>query len=170
MTNNVVVSSVSRLLPSEPVSSLHPSQKCRFTSTGFETRPVLGKKGTRSMDKLTGLAIHCIDKVMSVVGAQRDAEPDCIGIVVGSAQGSMDSIVRFTYESLAHGRSDFVNPALFPNTVMNCAAGQSAIWHKLKGPNATISCGELSSIAAISYAMTLLDNNYADTLITGAVE
>ncbi len=136
----------------------------------FETRQILGKKGTRNFDRLTGLTIHGIDGHMEALKEQKEAESTRMGIVVASAQGSMDSIVRFTYETLAHGRPDFVNPALFPNTVMNCAAGQSAIWHGIKGPNSTISSGELSSLSAIQYGMTLIENDYADTLIVGGVE
>jgi 3-oxoacyl-[acyl-carrier-protein] synthase II len=53
---------------------------------------------------------------------------------------------------------------------MNCAAGQSAIWHGLQGPNATISCGEISSFASFNYAVSLLKNNYVDTLVAGGSE
>ena len=164
--NTIVISAKNSLIPSSDAETT----QIQFIQTDFETRSVLGKKGTRGMDKLTGLAIHCMSGLMPVLKEQRDNESDRIGIVLGSAQGSMDSIVRFTYETLAYDRADYVNPALFPNTVMNCAAGQSAIWHGLKGPNATLSSGELSSFAAINYAISLLDNGYADTLIAGGAE
>jgi 3-oxoacyl-[acyl-carrier-protein] synthase II len=165
----IAISSHSTILPSEVISVESPYD-IQFMKADFDTREALGKKGTRCMDRLTGLAISCIQKAMSVLTDQRDQEPHRMGIVVGSAQGSMDSIVRFTHETLAHDSPDYVNPALFPNTVMNCAAGQSAIWHSLKGPNATISGGELSSFAAINYAITLLNKDYADTLISGGIE
>lgn len=166
---NLVITSHGAILPTETVFAESPSE-ILFMKADFDVREVLGKKGTRSMDRLTGMAISCIQKVMSVLIDQREQESQRMGIVVGSAQGSMDSIVRFTHESLAHDSPDYVNPALFPNTVMNCAAGQSAIWHSLKGPNATISSGELSSFAAINYAVTLLSKDYVDTLICGGIE
>jgi 3-oxoacyl-[acyl-carrier-protein] synthase II len=167
--SSIVISSQSNIVPSEEIDC-NTIQDVQFLLTNFDTRTVLGKKGTRSMDKLTGLSIYCINEIMSVLEEQRKEEPDRIGIVVGSAQGSMDSIVRFTHETLSHDSPEYVNPALFPNTVMNCAAGQTAIWHSVKGPNATISSGELSSFAAIKYAISLLENNYADTLISGGIE
>ena len=169
MLNDIAISAKSTIVPTTDDDTELP-ENVRFLKTGFDTRSVLGKKGTRNMDKLTGLTIHCIDHMMPGLSDQRKSEPERMGIVVGSAQGSMDSIVRFTYESLAYGRPDFVNPALFPNTVMNCAAGQTAIWYGIKGPNATISSEALSSFAAINYAISLLQNQYADTLITGGVE
>lgn len=166
MQNRIVISGKNAHIPDANIEAT----ETQFIQTDFETRSVLGKKGTRGMDKLTGLAIHCLSELMPTLGAQRNNESDRVGIVLGTAQGSMDSIVRFTYETLAYDRADYVNPALFPNTVMNCAASQSAIWHGLKGPNATISSGELSSFAAINYAISLLDNGYADTLIAGGAE
>jgi 3-oxoacyl-[acyl-carrier-protein] synthase II len=169
MVKDIAISAKNTIVPT-PNGDTTLSDNVKFLKTGFDTRVVLGKKGTRNMDKLTGLTIHCIDRMMPGLCEQLVLEPERMGIVVGSAQGSMDSIVRFTYESLAYGRPDFVNPALFPNTVMNCAAGQTAIWYGIKGPNATISSEALSSFAAINYAILLLQNNYADTLITGGVE
>ncbi|MCG7536693.1 beta-ketoacyl synthase N-terminal-like domain-containing protein [Pseudoalteromonas sp. OOF1S-7] len=136
----------------------------------FEVKAALGKKGTRNLDRLTALSIYGIGTHMDDLREQQQADPTCIGTVVGSAQGSMDSIVRFTYESLAYDKPDYVNPALFPNTVMNCAAGQSAIWHGLKGPNTTISAGELSGLAAIQYGLSLIENRYAKTLLVGGCE
>jgi 3-oxoacyl-[acyl-carrier-protein] synthase II len=169
MVNDIAISAKSTIVPDLPWNSCSQSS-INFLKTDFDTRTVLGKKGTRNMDKLTGLTIHCINRMMAVLSEQREAEPERMGIVVGTAQGSMDSIVRFTYETLAYGRPDYVNPALFPNTVMNCAAGQTAIWYGIKGPNATISSDALSSFAAINYAISLLQNRYADTLIAGGVE
>lgn len=63
-----------------------------------------------------------------------------------------------------------VNPLLFPNAVMNTAAGQSAIRYGLKGVNVTVAGGQLSCILALRYAMMLLRRGHADTLLVGCVE
>jgi 3-oxoacyl-[acyl-carrier-protein] synthase II len=54
--------------------------------------------------------------------------------------------------------------------VMNCAAGRSAIWHGLKGPNATVAGGQLSSPQALRYARNALRTGAADLLVVGGVE
>jgi 3-oxoacyl-[acyl-carrier-protein] synthase II len=59
---------------------------------------------------------------------------------------------------------------LFPNTVMNCAAGQVAIRFGLRGVNATIAGGTLAFLNALRYARNVLDRGYADVVLTGAVE
>lgn len=141
-----------------------------FMCLPFDIRRDLGKHGTRNMDRLTALAISGMANLMPDLAVDRTAPKEHIGIVLGSAQGSMDSIVRFTYESFAHDRPDLVNPALFPNTVMNCAAGQAAIWYRLQGLNATVSCHEMSFLAALDYAHLQLRRGAARTLVTGGVE
>jgi 3-oxoacyl-[acyl-carrier-protein] synthase II len=63
-----------------------------------------------------------------------------------------------------------VNPALFPNTVMNCAAGQSAIWFKLNGVNATVAGGPLAFLTALRYSVNAFRGDQADHVLAGAVE
>ena len=173
MSKDIVITAFNCIAPTsmqQDSEDYIKNDNSEFYKTNFETRATLGKKGTRSMDKLTGLTVHCIKNLLPPVQQQLDTNSERIGLVVGTAQGSMDSIMRFTHEPLAHDSPDYVNPALFPNTVMNCAAGQSAIWHGLQGPNATISCGEVSGFAALNYAVSLLKNNYVDTLVAGGSE
>ncbi|MEL6677946.1 MAG: beta-ketoacyl synthase N-terminal-like domain-containing protein [Pseudomonadota bacterium] len=163
MSEHIVISGLSQTGPA-PVST-EP-----FGRLDFETRRELGKKGTRNMDRLTALAINGMSDLMPELGVDQQEAKDDIGIVLGTAQGSMDSIVRFTYETLAYDRPDYVNPALFPNTVMNCAAGHAAIWYRLRGLNATISCHEMSFLAALEYSHLQLRQGKAKTLVTGGVE
>src|SRR5699024_7600310 len=77
------------------------------------------------------------------------------GLVLGTHTGSAQSIMDFTRESLVSAKPFYVDPSLFPNTVMNCAAGQSAIWHQLKGPNTTIAGGRGTGLLALQYALRL---------------
>jgi 3-oxoacyl-[acyl-carrier-protein] synthase II len=140
------------------------------TIPDFAIAQFLGKKGTRSMDRTTGMAVATVGMVLdhSNVGAETDRTH--IGVVLGTSTGSIKSISDFTRESLVQERPYLVNPALFPNTVMNCAAGQCAIWHNLTGMNATISGGHASAVLALRYALLAIRRGYADTLLTGAVE
>jgi 3-oxoacyl-[acyl-carrier-protein] synthase II len=53
---------------------------------------------------------------------------------------------------------------------MNCAAGQAAIRYGLKGVNATVAGGQLSTILALRYATMLIRLGHADTLLVSSVE
>jgi 3-oxoacyl-[acyl-carrier-protein] synthase II len=136
----------------------------------LEIEKFLGKKGTRSLDRTTKMAVVATRMALEDSGISDETERNRIGVVLGTSTGSIRSIVDFTQETLVQDRPYLVNPALFPNTVMNCAAGQCAIWHKLKGVNATISGGHLSGLLALRYADLTIRRGYADVLVTGCIE
>lgn len=136
----------------------------------FQTTKFLGSKGTRSLDRTTAMAVTAVGMALEHSGVGETVPRSRIGLALGTSTGSIRSISEFTRETLTRERPYLVNPALFPNTVMNCAAGQSAIWHRLKGPNATISGGHLSGLLALRYAGLTLHRGYADVLVTGCVE
>ncbi|MGY0070584.1 beta-ketoacyl synthase N-terminal-like domain-containing protein [Streptomyces sp. QTS137] len=138
---------------------------------GFEVRTVLGKKGTRSMDRVTGLAVTAVGALLDdtersrVVGTGEGA-----ALALGTTTGSAQSMMDFTRDSLTGDQPFFVDPARFPNTVMNCAAGQSAIWYQLKGPNTTIAGGRAAGLHALNYSRRLLAAGHAQTVLCGAAE
>ena len=136
----------------------------------FDAVKCLGAKGTRSMDRTTGMAVATVGMALAHSGVDVGVDRARIGIALGTSTGSIRSISEFTRDTLLHERPYLVNPALFPNTVMNCAAGQCAIWYGLKGVNATLSAGHLSGLLALRYASLTLRRGYADVLVTGCVE
>jgi 3-oxoacyl-[acyl-carrier-protein] synthase II len=136
----------------------------------FEIQTALGPKGTRTMDRTTGMAVATSGMALKHRPIGDEDERLRAGFVLGTTTGSIKSISDFTRETLVQDRPYLVNPALFPNTVMNCSAGQCAIWYKLKGVNATISGGLFSGLLAIQYASLIIRRGYADVLLTGSVE
>ncbi|WP_280274199.1 beta-ketoacyl synthase N-terminal-like domain-containing protein [Nocardia wallacei] len=135
----------------------------------FETRTHLGRKGTRSMDRATGLAVATVGMML---GAHPVDPQTAAGtaLVLGTTTGSARSMMEFTRDSLTQDKPYHVDPSHFPNTVMNCAAGQCAIWHGITGPNATISSGRATVLAALNYARRLRRGGHATTVLCGAVE
>lgn len=142
---------------------------CRFAE--FNVVDFLGSKGTRSMDRTTGMAVATVGMALQNSGIELESDDRSrVGVVLGTSTGSIKSIVDFTSETLLQERPYLVNPGLFPNTVMNCAAGQCAIWHRLKGVNATISGGRFSTLLALRYASLAIRRGHADLLLAGGVE
>ncbi|MGW4234124.1 beta-ketoacyl synthase N-terminal-like domain-containing protein [Streptomyces sp. NPDC004980] len=137
---------------------------------GFELREVLGKKGTRSMDRVTGLAVTAVRDLLRDCEGERRGGDEETALVLGTTTGSAQSMMDFTRASLVGDRPFYVDPSLMPNAVMNCAAGQCAIWHRLKGPNTTIAGGRVAGLSALSYASGLLRTGRAETVLCGAVE
>ncbi|MGV9451914.1 beta-ketoacyl synthase N-terminal-like domain-containing protein [Streptomyces sp. NPDC003635] len=137
----------------------------------FEVRAVLGRKGTRSMDRATALAVATAGMLLEAAGpGLAGDDPEAVGMVLGTGHGSVQSIMDFTRDSLRGEKPFHVDPALFPNTVMNRAAGQSAIWHTLRGPNTTVAGGAPTGLLALSYATRLLRQGHCEAVLCGAVE
>ncbi|MFI9382024.1 beta-ketoacyl synthase N-terminal-like domain-containing protein [Kutzneria sp. NPDC052558] len=138
---------------------------------GFDVREALGKKGTRSMDRVTGLAVTAVGRLIKDAEGNQivDTGPDT-GLVLGTTTGSAQSMMDFTRSSLTAEQPFYVDPSLFPNTTMNCAAGQCAIWYQLKGPNTTIAGGRTAGLTALTYGRRLLRSRRAAKVLVGGVE
>ncbi|WEO94722.1 beta-ketoacyl synthase N-terminal-like domain-containing protein [Streptomyces sp. FXJ1.172] len=140
---------------------------------GFTVRDALGRKGTRSMDRVTGLAVTAVGRLLGE-GAGPGAGPvpdgSHVGLVLGTNTGSAQSMMDFTRDTFTEEKPYHVDPSRFPNTVMNCAAGQCAIRYGLKGPNATVAAGRASGLKALGYGRRLLMSARARSVLCGAVE
>jgi 3-oxoacyl-[acyl-carrier-protein] synthase II len=142
-----------------------------YLARDFDTRVVLGKKGTRSMDRLTGLAVTAVRELLDDPATDRAAATGPgAGLVLGTTTGSAQSLMDFTRDSFTEEKPYFVETARFPNAVMNCAAAQCAIWHQLRGPNATVAGGRVAGLYALNYARRLLAAGRARTVLCGGAE
>jgi 3-oxoacyl-[acyl-carrier-protein] synthase II len=122
------------------------------------------------MDRLTAMSVSAVGMALNESGVSTRYDASRIGVVLGTSTGSAKSASDFIKETLVNEKPYLVNPALFPNTVMNCAAGNAAIWHKLRGLNSTISAGHVSGLLGLRYAALAIRAGRADAIVAGAVE
>ena len=146
--------------------------RCRYAGeiSHFQPEQYLGPKGLRNLDRTTLLSL--VAAKLAIEDAKLDITDENrndIGVVLGSTMGSVHSISEFDKEGLREGPR-YVNPAHFPNTVINSPASQVAIRFGLRGLNATISTGFSASLDAVGYAMDMLRLGRAETLLVGGVE
>ena len=136
----------------------------------FDAASYLGNKGLRTLDRTT--------KIVNVAAkfALEDADlkidelnTDLIGVVLGTTLGSVYSISEFDKTALRDGPR-YVNPALFPNTVINSPASQISIRFNIKGFNTTIATGYTSSLDALRYAYDFIKLGRAKAVVVGGVE
>jgi 3-oxoacyl-[acyl-carrier-protein] synthase II len=92
-----------------------------------------------------------------------------VGLVLGTMFCSVHTISEFDRRALEAGPT-YASPMDFSNTVINAAAGQTAIVHNLRGVNTTISTGLTSGLDAISYATDQIRSGRARALLAGGVE
>lgn len=163
--------------PDQDVTGLYPElpHPAGQALTDFSIRGRLGRKGTGFFDRVTGLGVVACGLALDDSGIRAAdgglaVDRDRIGIVLGTTAGSLKSTMDFSAETLLQDRPYLVNPGLFPNTVMNCVAGQAAIWYGLRGVNATVAGGPLALLNVLRYARRLLTRGYADVLLAGVAE
>lgn len=138
--------------------------------SNFEPTKFLGDKGLRTLDRSTKLinsaAKLALDDAGFVITQENSSQT---GIVVGTSLGSLKSISDYDREAILEGPR-YVNPALFPNTVVNSPASQVSIRFNIKGFNVTISTGFTSGLEAINYALNAIRQGRVKTVLAGAVE
>jgi 3-oxoacyl-[acyl-carrier-protein] synthase II len=142
-----------------------------FVLEDFDVRSLLGRRGTSFLDRCTGLALVACSEALRDSGLDADPERAArIGVNIGTTTGSLRSMSDYTRDTLVEERPYLVNPGLFPNTVMNCAAGQAAIRHGLRGINCTIAGGPIAFYGVLRVAARALRLGYLDATLAGAVE
>jgi 3-oxoacyl-[acyl-carrier-protein] synthase II len=135
---------------------------------GFDPAALLGRKGLSRMTRTDQLAsAACID---ALEDAGPGPAPERTGIVVGTAVGSANAVLDFLRDTFEQPSPYLVNPSHFPGTLMNSAAGKTAIRQRLTGINASVSGGALAGMNALRYAHAMLVEGRAERLVTGGVE
>ena len=130
----------------------------------------LGDKGLRNLDRTTVLALVSAKMAIDDADVQISTEnADSIGVVLGSTTGSVHSISSFDIEGLSSGPR-YVNPAKFPNTVINSPASQIGIRFGITGLNSTIGTGFTAGLNALEYSVDMLNLGRVHTMLVGGVE
>jgi 3-oxoacyl-[acyl-carrier-protein] synthase II len=131
----------------------------------------LGRKGLRNVDRLTSFGLVACKLALDEAGpAASPEEQASMGVVMATSTGSMQSCAEVARDTVLQERPYLVHPGRFPNVVMNSCAGQIAIFNSLKGVNATVAGGQISSLAAVRYARSAIRAGRATRLLVGGVE
>ncbi|MEU4605935.1 beta-ketoacyl synthase N-terminal-like domain-containing protein [Kribbella sp. NPDC023972] len=133
---------------------------------GLDLRERLGRKGTRLYDEVVLMTSAVVGDLLG--DHDSTAGSDAAALVIGTTNGSLNSLRNFCEGAFA--KPPVMNPAAFPATIMNNAAGQVAIRYGLRGPNATVSAGVLSGATAVRYAGRLIRQRRAEVAWAGGVE
>jgi 3-oxoacyl-[acyl-carrier-protein] synthase II len=115
----------------------------------------------RRMDTLGRRAAIAAAQLLAERKLTRD-EATVTGLFSATGTGPISTIEAFERELLQTGTG---NTRLFPNTVMNAAAGHVALLNKLQGPTATISAGGTSGISALHFAGAIIARGGAERII-----
>jgi 3-oxoacyl-[acyl-carrier-protein] synthase II len=136
----------------------------------FSPQTYLGDKNFRPLDRTSQLVIAAAQLALNDSGWSVEMRQQHeLGLVLGTMFCSVHTIWQFDYRGRIVGPG-YASPMDFANTVINAAAGQTAIWHRLRGVNSTNATGAASGLQAISYATDLIRSGQATAILAGGVE
>jgi 3-oxoacyl-[acyl-carrier-protein] synthase II len=129
----------------------------------FQPKTYLQRKGLRDLSRISQLACAAASRL---AGAVAGIEAAGVGVVFGSAWGSLRTVVDFERAAAIDGPR-FVDPLLFTETVANLPAGQISIFNGWSAFNVTVSAGTASGLEAIGLAIDLLSEGRAEIAVAG---
>jgi 3-oxoacyl-[acyl-carrier-protein] synthase II len=136
----------------------------------FEARRYLGERNLRPLSRVSQLAASAAELALASSGfpAPLRAERE-VGLALGTMFCSVRTIAEFDRRAQTAGPA-YASAMDFANSVVNAAAGQTAIWHGLRGVNSTLSTGITSGLEAIGYAAGLIRTGQATAILAGGAE
>lgn len=147
-----------------PLASPRPDDEPTVAAmVGFDAKRYISRKGVKDLSRLSQLA--CSAAAANARGIDGVA-PNDVGVVFGSAWGSLTTVVEFEHEAHVQG-ARFVDPILFTETVSNVPAGQVAILYGWSAFNVTVSSGSASGMAGIRQAVALLEEGRGRVAVAG---
>jgi 3-oxoacyl-[acyl-carrier-protein] synthase II len=167
---------VDRLLKGEtgvrPIARFDVS-RCRAkqaaTIDGFDAAAYIAPSKLRRIDAVGRVAIAATRLALDDAGIDASADPDRIGLVLGTATAGVHTTGEYL-ESLMKGGPTGAPAILFANTVGNAAAGLCGLEFGLRGPNTTVSHKEASGLAALAFAVQLLRRGKAAAVVAGGAD
>jgi len=94
--------------------------------------------------------------------ARTDSER--IGMIFGTYTGPLETVGQLS-ETIGTQGPHKVKPNLFPNSVMNAAAGHACLSLQMRGPLSTLAIGCASGVIGLGYAADLIRQGEADVML-----
>ncbi len=143
---------------------------------GFSVESVLGKGNFRPLDRLGRFTACAVREAMSQAGltvegdhAAEEANEIELSLTVGTMFSGVSTIAAFDRNAISSGPK-YAKPLDFANTVINAAAGQSAIWNRLRGPNTTLSGDAGAGLQAVEHEWYQIRNDAGRVSVCGGME
>ncbi len=136
----------------------------------FDPRELLGRANFRPVDRTGRLAIVATHLALEASGwdEERRGERE-LCLVLGTTFGSVRTIAEFDRRAVEAGPK-YAKPFDFANSVINAAAGQTAIWYGLRGTNSTVAGGAAAGLKALAYATDMVRSGRAEVVLAGGAE
>ena len=155
-----------RLLDGVPLATATGADDPGFPAVpirNFDPKNYFKRRGAKNFSRTSQLACAASARLKEGLG---DLDASAVGVVLGSAWASLETVVRFERAAHVDGPR-LVDPILFTETVANVPAGQVSICLGWSALNATVSGGTSSGLEALRLAIDFLEEDRADVIVAG---
>ncbi len=136
----------------------------------FDPLNFVEKKEARKMGAFIHYSIAAADEAIRDSGLVVTAEnSEGIGTYISSGIGDFWAIER-EHSKLLNDGPHKVSPFFIPSAIVNLAAGQVSIRHKLKGPNSATATACSAGAHAIGDSFRIIERGDAEAMICGGAE
>lgn len=136
----------------------------------FDASQYIDKKEAKRMDLFTQYALAASKQAVEMSGIDfTNVDPFRAGVLIGSGIGGIGTLENNCRTLIEKGPRR-VSPFFVPMMIANIASGQVAIKYGLKGYNACVVTACATANHSIGDAMRVIQNGYADIMITGGTE
>lgn len=126
----------------------------------------INPRSLRRLDRLSRLAAQAVSELLVRTRLSSEAL-ESSGLVFATGYGPLTAIEEFQRGLLVSGEGD---SRIFPNTVMNAAAGHVALLKQMRGPTATFCAGGTSAVSALHFAGQLMRSGACERVILVAAD
>ena len=151
-----------------------------FDTTGYDTRIAgevkdfrpenyMDRKDVRRTDLFVQYALAGTREALRQSGVQGVADPDRMGVIVGSGIGGIATLEEQHRQLIERGPGR-VSPFFIPMMISDMASGQISIQCGAKGPNYCTVSACASGAHAVGEALRIIQDDEADAMITGGAE
>lgn len=136
----------------------------------FDFEAALGSKNMKRMDRFVQMAMVASDEAIKDSGIDFTAyDKDRVGVYYASGIGGLEMIVNQNQRALERGYNR-LSPFFIPSTIVNIAAGNIAIEHKIYGSVLSNVTACASSTNSIGEAFRAIRDGYMDAIVAGGSE
>ena len=139
----------------------------------FDPLNYMDKKTFQRNDVFTHFGLAAVGQALEDAGLSQEQLDKMdryrVGVIIGTGIGG---IFEFSKNDLAHDRAGWkkVSPFFIPALITNMASGITAITHKLKGPNFSISTACATSNHSFLESYHIIKRGEADIIVSGGTE
>ena len=157
-----------------PQCALEPRAITAWTSNGlrraflvppFRPASVVPGLKTRRLDRLSAWALVASSLAIQDAGIDlSQVDLSRVAVVFATAFGCIELTEAFYLSAAANGWNG-TDPSTFPETLASAPAGHVSLFHRLRGPNVTVSHKHFAGENALIQAASLLRHSQADIAV-----